>query len=198
MTLISITPIYVGVKWWFFHSSRGEINPINSIFIGYSDLRIFFKMLALKTLVFIIKLAVSLPFIICILGISVLLKRINAAGGSNTGAIVLLIFLAILTVCFIVLAVYFSLNYCLVDYIYMLNPDMKIINIITVSTFTMHNNKGKIIKLGLSFLPWLALVIFVFPVFFISAYYTMSFTVLVNNIMKENTTLNHRNLMKMS
>lgn len=182
---LAVTPAYMGGIWWFLRYVRGESNSIRSLFVCYSDGRIYLKTLAVKAVVFFIRSAVLLP--LC--GIFVLLYRLiryTMLTGANNAQLVMLIFcLAVFSVCAVCFYVLFMLRYTMVDYIFVLNPDMGIWEIIRLSTQKMKGCQARIIRLILSFAWWVPSFILVFPIFFVVPYYAMSFTVLINDILEE-------------
>lgn len=182
---LAVTPAYMGGIWWFLRYVRGESNSIRSLFVCYSDGRIYLKTLAVKAVVFFIRSVVLLP--LC--GIFVLLYRLiryTMLTGANNAQLVMLIFcMAVFSVCAVCFYVLFMLRYTVVDYIFVLNPDMGIWEIIRLSTKKMKGCQARIIRLILSFAWWVPSFILVFPIFFVVPYYAMSFTVLINDILEE-------------
>lgn len=183
---IVMTPAFFGAQWWFIHCVRGESNNIKSMFMCYENKYIFTKALALKLTIYLLKLVVALPVCILIVLEYRLIKYTLIRGVSNGELVMLIGCCAIFTICTIGFYIIFALRYALADYIFVLNPDLKIGEIIKTSSIKMKDHKTEIIKLVLSFLWWLPSCVLVFPVFFVCPYFVMAFTVMINNIIEKN------------
>ena len=66
-----------------------------------------------------------------------------------------------------------------------MNPDDKILNIIKKSIMAMKYQKAKLIKLVCSFLGWIFTIPFVFPLFFAIPYASLSYAMVVDEIIEK-------------
>ena len=188
LEFVLITPAYMGSVWWFLHCVRGQNNSVQTMFVCYSNFNIFVKSLALKLCISLIKLVAFLPVCICAF---LQYRLINYAliHGFNNGIFILLsACCGLFSLCLLCFYIIFILRYALVDYIFVLNPDLNVLDIIKASTKKMKNNKALVVKLPLSFLCWIPSALLVFPLIFLLPYYAMSFTVMINSIIVDDFT----------
>ena len=178
-----VSPIYMGAIWWYIHLVRGAKSNIVSVFVCYSNTAIFLKSIALKGITAILKLLALAPVCLCIYAQYRLINYSIQKGINNGVFILLAVCGGLFTICLICFYVLFCLRYALVDYIFVLNPDLEVMRIIKLSTIKMKHNKGKIVKIAFSFLVWIPSAILVFPLIFLVPYYAMAFTVMINDIL---------------
>lgn len=187
-----IVPALVGAKWWYLHAVRGEQNGVRSMFVCYLNPHIYFKTVAMKSVVAAINLLAALPVLFCGYLVYRLMRDFLSGENNQTIIVIMAFFASLLMVCLSLLFILFSLKFALVDYLYALNPDLKIRDIIRASERVMKNCRRPLIELIFSFLVWIALCVLIFPVLFVIPYFAMSFTVCINRIIEENKILDRQ------
>lgn len=186
-----IVPAFIGAKWWYLHAVRGERNSIHSMFVCYKNPRIYFKTIAVESVVAVINTVAALPVLFCAYLIYRLLKDFLSGESNQTIIVIMAFFASVLLVCLSMLYLLFTLKFALVDYIYVLNPDLKIRDIVKASERTMKNWRRPLIELIFSFGGWILLCVLIFPALFVVPYFAMSFTVCINHIIVESGILDN-------
>lgn len=190
-----IAPALIGAKWWYLHTVRGEQNGVRSMFVCYANPRIYLKTLAVKSIVTGIYIVAGLPLIFCGYVIYRLLDGFSSEENNQTFIIIMAFFAAMLLVCLGLLYLLFTLKFALVDYLYVLNPDLRIRDIIKASERAMKNSRRPLIELMFSFMGWLLLCTLIFPILFVIPYFAMSYTVCINRIIIKNKILDRNMLL---
>lgn len=190
-----MVPAMMGAKWWYLHAVRGERNSIHSMFVCYMNPQIYLKTVAVKSIIAVMGIVAALPVLFCAYLIYRLLKDFMGGGDSDhTLTVIMAFFAAVLLICLSLLYLLFILKFALVDYIYVLNPDLKILDIIRASNRVMKDRRRPLVELVVSFTGWILLCVLIFPALFVVPYFAMSFTVCINRIIEESRILD-RNLL---
>lgn len=180
-----LSPITVGTAWWLLHCVRGENSNVGFILICFSNKKIYFRSLILRLFVWVIKVLVAIPLILC--GYIEYALITAFAGESYRGGtyIALIICCTLILICIALMYIWIVADFSLVNFIFTMNPDDKIINIIKKSVTAMKYQKAKLIKLVCSFLGWIFTIPFVFPMFFAIPYASLSYATLVDEIIEK-------------
>ncbi len=178
-----LTPVYIGAMWWFLRYANDEKNSINTVFICFSNARIYFKTLLVKVMVTFMRVLAALPA--CFFAaVSAKLFNITMLKDRGNGLYAALaVCMGLLAVLAAVFFVFVYLRYALAEYIFVINPDMKASQILRLSASKMKGREDTFIKLYLSFLWWAPSLVLVFPAFFVVPYYAMAHTVLAQTLL---------------
>lgn len=179
-------PVYTGGTWWFLHTVKGEKNELKEVYVCFSNIRIYLKSLLLSLSVCICRIIVAIPvFITSFMTVKMLNYAYTDYGPDNGKFAVLTGCSAALMVCLLFVYFYYSMGFVLSSYIFVSNPDLNVFKCIKMSQMLMKDKKGELLKLYLSFIPWIFVCVLVFPVFFVVPYFYMSLTVFANEIIKK-------------
>lgn len=183
-------PIYIGATWWFLHTVKGEKNGLKEVYICFSNIRIYLKSLLLWLSITLCKLIIAIPVVItCYITVKSLHFAYLEAGGYNGKLAVITGCSAALMVCLAFVYIFYSLGFALASYIFVSNPDISVFKCIKISQLLMKSKRMELVKLYLSFTPWIFACALVFPIFFIIPYMYMSVSVFANEIIKSENIL---------
>lgn len=185
-----LAPINVGTAWWLIHCIRGENNNVAFILICFSNAKIYFRSLLLSFIVSVIKLAMAVPVVLCAYLEYMLLSSFAESSYRGGTYIALGVCCTIVLLCTVLLYIWLIANFCVVNFMFTMNPDEKIFNIIKQSVKAMDRNKMTVVKLVLSFIGWGFSMIFVFPVFFAVPYAALSYAILMDKIIEREISRN--------
>lgn len=178
-------PIYMGAVWWYLHCVRGENNRLSDIFVCFSNPHSYFRVLWIKFVSGMLRIAMMIPGIVCVYVEFRLLQYILDAGTVGGGIVAVFVLGGIFTICLMILGAVATLRVALVDYLYVINPDLKVAELLSLSNRKMKPRTKAAITLILSFIPWLPVVIFVFPLLFLAPYFAMSYAAFMNDAMEK-------------
>lgn len=185
-----LAPINVGTAWWLIHCIRGENNNVAFILICFSNAKIYFRSLLLSFIVSVIKLAMAVPVVLCAYLEYMLLSSFSESSYRGGTYIALGVCCTIVLLCTVLLYIWLIANFCVVNFMFTMNPDEKIFNIIKQSVKAMDRSKMTVVKLVLSFIGWGFSMIFVFPVFFAVPYAALSYAILMDKIIEREISRN--------
>ena len=185
-----LAPINVGTAWWLIHCIRGENNNVAFILICFSNAKIYFRSLLLSFIVSVIKLAMAVPVVLCAYLEYMLLSSFAESSYHGGTYIALGVCCTIVLLCTVLLYIWLIANFCVVNFMFTMNPDEKIFNIIKQSVKAMDRNKMTVVKLVLSFIGWGFSAIFVFPMFFAVPYAALSYAILMDKIIEREISRN--------
>lgn len=180
-----LSPIVVGTAWWLLHCVRGENTNVGFVLICFSNMKIYFRSLILSFFVGIIKTAMAIPLVLCTYLEYSLINGFTDEGYRGGTYIALIVCCTLVLICLAAMYIWAVADFSLVNFIFTMNPDDKIINIIKKSVTAMKYQKTKLIKLVCSFLGWIFTVPFVFPLFFAVPYASLSYAVTIDEIIEK-------------
>lgn len=180
-----IAPIGVGTAWWLSHCVRGENTNVGFVLICFSNAKIYFRSLVLRLVVGSIKAVMAIPLVLCAYIEYALIIGFGAESYRSGTYIALLVCCSLIFICMALIYLWVVMDFTLVNFVFTMNPDEKIVSIIRKSVVAMKFNRTKIIKLVCSFLGWIFAVFFVFPMFFAIPYAALSYAITVNGIIEK-------------
>ncbi len=179
------SPLKYGICWFYFQAVNKKNAPASCFFSCYAHRTHFFRTICLNTAALAIKTAAALPLII-----------VSAAGFFivnqllNGKSIPVYIIAAVILVPLLIGAVLFflncSLNYMLVPFIYIDNPDAGIRQIIRESRRCSAGHRRYILQTLLSFSGWLIAGVLIFPYIYSLPYYCMTVAALSKELISLN------------
>lgn len=180
-----LSPIMVGTAWWLLHCVRGENSNVGFILICFSNMKIYFRSVVMRLLIGTIKIVVAIPLILCGYIEYALITAFADESYRGGTYIALIVCCTLILICIALMYIWIVADFSLVNFIFTMNPDDKIINIIKKSVTAMKYQKARLIKLVCSFLGWIFTVPFVFPLFFAVPYASLSYATLVDEIIEK-------------
>lgn len=185
LQIIVVSPVVYGSCWWFLQRARGGDPPIRGMLICYSSKRLLLKTASFRFLQDLIATAAALPAGICFL---LMVRSTRSLLAYNSGPwFALAVCFGILTLCGIIFWCWFVLRFALAPYLFVLNPDRSVRQILRLSFQMMRGRQTRILLLVGSFWPWFASCALVFPVFFVLPYFSMCYAVLMNRIISQSS-----------
>lgn len=180
-----LSPITVGTAWWLLHCVRGENTNVGFILICFSNMKIYFRSVVIRLFIWVIKVVVAIPLILCGYIEYALITAFADESYRSGTYIALIVCCTLIFICMALMYTWVVVDFSLVNFIFTMNPDDKILNIIKKSIMAMKYQKAKLIKLVCSFLGWIFTVPFVFPLFFAVPYASLSYATLVDEIIEK-------------
>lgn len=183
---LSVTPLYFGIRWFFWQASGGNIMPLSSLFACYSSSETVLRCLKIKIVTDMRKLTLLLIF--CGMGyIEVTLgKRLQEYSGESKAAeMAVILGCVVMGICMIILFFVFNLKYIPVGYLLAGNPDSEPEEILSESAAMVNKKKGFMLSFYLSFAGWLALCLLVFPILFVAPYMSMVTALMIRENVSE-------------
>lgn len=182
---VVLSPITVGTAWWLLHCVRGENTNVGFILICFSNMKIYFRSVILRMLVWTIKLLIAIPLVLCAYIEYALITAFADESYRGGTYIALIICCTLIFICIGLIYIWVVTDFSLVNFIFTMNPDDKMINIIKKSINAMKRQKTKLIKLVCSFLGWIFTIPFVFPLFFAVPYASLSYATVIDEIIEK-------------
>lgn len=139
----------------------------------------------MRLLIGTIKIVVAIPLILCGYIEYALITAFAYESYRGGTYIALIVCCTLILICIALMYIWIVADFSLVNFIFTMNPDDKIINIIKKSVTAMKYQKARLIKLVCSFLGWIFTVPFVFPLFFAVPYASLSYATLVDEIIEK-------------
>ena len=180
-----LSPIMVGTAWWLLHCVRGENSNVGFILICFSNMKIYFRSVVMRLLIGTIKIVVAIPLILCGYIEYALITAFADESYRGGTYIALIVCCTLILICIALMYIWIVADFSLVNFIFTMNPDDKILNIIKKSIMAMKYQKAKLIKLVCSFLGWIFTIPFVFPLFFAIPYASLSYAMVVDEIIEK-------------
>jgi uncharacterized membrane protein len=184
---IFTTPAIFGRCWCYMQTAKGNIAPANCLFSCFSTRGVFIRCLKLKILVDLKKIAVFIPMLAVFIFECYIVRLILNSCKYRTVAFIFIIMIILFTFCLVLLYSIITMKYMLVNYLFVSNPDGDIKYIIKKSTMLMKGHEKQITLLYLSFIGWVSLSIFIFPLLLALPYYYMTMAEVVNEIIAESS-----------
>ena len=139
-----LSPITVGTAWWLLHCVRGENSNVGFILICFSNMKIYFRSIILRLFIGFIKAVVAIPLVLCGYIEYALITAFADESYRSGTYIALIVCCTLILICIALIYIWVITDFSLVNFIFTMNPDDKIINIIKKSFTAMKYQKIKL------------------------------------------------------
>ena len=176
-------PVTLGYSQYFMGAVRGEAMNVDALFSGFSN---FWKSVGLY---FMISLIVFATVFFAVIPGAILMGVAHAMAGQGSPEGSPLFVIAVILICILVVAasLYVYLRYSLVFFILNDDPDIGVFEALKESVRRMSGHKKKLLKLFLSFIPWiiLGMLAFFIGIFWAAAYMMTAFAAFYDDLGEE-------------
>ncbi len=165
-------PISLGATKWYYKNAGAKTTGFYNVFSYMQTFQLYAKSIWLEFNLSIRKFAYRVLFILP--GMIVFATGFTTAIYSDWFGPVqfMLIFIGLTLVIFGLIGYYIvTLKYFLAPYYFIENPDVKVRDIIKVTTQFVKPRRMELVKLAIGFIGWNILNILVFPILFVNPYY---------------------------
>ena len=174
------TPFSYGVKWYRIQQMRGQMVPARGIFSCYMSMSRMMKIFRLDLVIVLRKLCVILPAAAAAGAVYYILTKAGNIILYCAAAAFMLICAGLL-----ILYAVISIRYSLVSFIYVLDPEVSVRDLIRESKRLVKNRIGYCAGILLS-AAWLLIpCLLIFPMVFIVPYMQMVYTAMINEIIRQ-------------
>lgn len=184
-TYILTAPLWVGIKWYFWHASEGNVMPVSSVFAGYRTTECALRFIKLKLITDMRRLTPLTAAVIFIaVDISLTKKMLLLYGESGASGI--LIKTGCTAVCLGIIIMYLisGMRYVPVGYLLADNPDSSADSIIVLSRKLVAKKYAGMFMLYVSFAGWYISCLMGFPLLVLIPYMHMTTAVFVHSCME--------------
>ncbi len=190
-----ISPLKQGNIKWYYSVAKGSKTYLTKLFLYYHSNSAYISLLLFKISFALRKIAFGvISFAASIASLSLSVYQFSAYVSTNSAddkrkAILYLIIAAFLFFLGLIMYLLLTLKYFLADYLFVslkdFNGGFKMINsCFSLSKEMMNGQWGRVISLGISFIPLILSCIFIFPILYVYPYMQSSFAALARSIIK--------------
>ncbi len=175
-------PFDFGVSWFLMQNVRGRAVSAQSFFGCYSNMKRFVRTVRIKFKVLKKKMLFTLVFLIIGAAEHYLAFTVSRNTGNSFWYTLSTVLLILMVCCLAAAYMFFSLRYCLVPYVFALDPDTGADEIIERSIKMMYGREMYMTDVVCSFIKWIVPCIFIFPLFLVLPYLFFIYANAVNEI----------------
>ena len=169
-----LMPYISGAVCWYFTKYSSGNCSMRCVFACYRSWHMFIKSIALNMLSLLPAAAITAVYLLSAYGLEMLRHALSRAGTHARSDAMLFLSLSIITAGYIFMLMWMVMRFSMSNLLFSRNPDDRIMDILRRSDGYMSGRKWFLVKLCLSFLPWLPVCVLGFTVLIIVPYCFMS------------------------
>lgn len=171
---VVMMPYISGAVCWYFTKYSSGSCSMRCVFACYRSWHMFTKSILLNMLSLFPATAITAVYLLSAYGLETLRHALSRAGTHARSDAMLFLSLVIITAGYIFMLMWMVMRFSMSNLLFSRNPDDSIMHILTRSDGYMSGRKWFLVKLCLSFLPWIPLCALGFTVLIIVPYCFMS------------------------
>lgn len=169
-TLVVNAPLMLGVRQWYYGLGGGSPEEVSSIFSFFSGVRLFLRAVCLHISLAVRSALWAAVFFAVPLGVCAAAWGLGARGSMEYAALLLLLGGMLLLLAGVFYLVHMK-RYFLAPYLIAYDSGMTVHRAVRHSVREMRGGRTEVFLLGLTFVPWALLCVFLLPLLYVGPYY---------------------------
>lgn len=179
-------PLKYGISWYYIQALDSRHVPASCFFSCYTNKKQHIRTTLTGLAVMGLRLAVALPVALCIIfTVRLAISAVNSSSGATFMITFVCCCLVLLIACLLFGYMIYSMHFTLVPYIYAMNPEKSVKDIISDSFKIIRRREFDLMEVLFSFTGWLALSLLIFPIIYVAPYMSMTFAAASVKLIKD-------------